>query len=132
MIEKITACIIALAVVSVCSVPAICKPRTQETAQEKHITKLKKQIRWHKKWSAEDPVTVKLNDGTKVKGYLAEIADDHFILTNRSGGEPQSIEYSQVKDFKEGLGSKSIIGLGVGLGVLVILGVCVVSHGCVN
>ena len=132
MIKKVIICILALAVVSACSVMANSQTRTQETAQEKHNGKLKKQIRSHKKWSAEDPVTVKLNDGTKVKGYIAEVADDHFVLTDRSGRQPQSIEYSQVKDFKEGLGFKSIIGLGVGLGVLAILGVCVVSHGCVN
>jgi len=132
MSEKIIACLLVFLVVSSCSVRAVCQQPTRETAQEKHARKMRKYLRRHKRWSAEDPITVKMTDGTKIKGYVAEVADDHFVLTDRSGGQPRSIEYSQVKDFKEGYGSKSIIGLGLGFGFLAILVGCLVSHGCVN
>src|ERR1041385_5029452 len=44
-------------------------------------------------------VTVKLKDTTEVRGFIREIADDHFVVKSNSGAL-YSISYSQVEKFK--------------------------------
>jgi hypothetical protein len=86
-------------------------------------------------------VTIKLKDKTEVRGFIRDIADDHFVVKSNSGAL-YSISYGQVekfkankrdvggRDFMTGPSSvkKVIGGFAIGIGVLVIA--CVVSRRC--
>jgi hypothetical protein len=108
--------------------------RAQQPAnkEEKHALKIKKQIASQKRWNAEDPITINLQDGSKVKGYIAEVFDDHFIITDRRGRQPISVDYAQVKGTKTGFGANSKIAFGIGGGVLAVLAICAISRRCVE
>jgi len=69
---------------------------------------------------------VKLNDGTKLKGYISEANADGFTLirTDAQPGAAVQIGYQDVDEFKahgKGLSttSKVLIGTGIGVGVTV-------------
>jgi hypothetical protein len=100
--------------------------------EHKHVRKMKKQVASQKRWNPEDPITISLADGTKVKGYIAEVFDDHFMITDRRGRQPTSVDYAQVKETKTGFGSQSKIAFGIGGGVLAVLAICLLSRRCVN
>lgn len=42
-------------------------------------------------------IIVKYNDGTKLKGYLTEVKDDTFGVTETKTGNVTNIQYAQVK-----------------------------------
>lgn len=96
----------------------------QSKAQDKAAHKNMKYIKRLKKWAKDDPVTVKLFDGTMVKGYITEATDDHFVVINRETSQSTTIDYYQVKDIDVGLGKKTRIGLGIAAGVLVLAVIC--------
>ena len=45
-------------------------------------------------------VEIKLKDGTKLKGYVSEVKDSGFVLTNEDTGISNEIPYLQVKQVK--------------------------------
>jgi hypothetical protein len=89
--KRIHSLVIALAIPHIFSVPGTCQQ--QIASQEKQVRKIRKYVTRLKRWAPEDPITVKLNDGTKVKVYIAEVTNDHFVVTNRSGGQPTTIDW---------------------------------------
>lgn len=69
-------------------------------------------------------IIVKYNDGTKVKGYLTEIKDDTFGITETKTGNITNIQYAQVRSVNKDAippAAKFLIGLGVVVGGLLIL-----------
>jgi hypothetical protein len=46
-------------------------------------------------------VEVKLRDKTKLKGFVQQIADDHFVISDSRSSATTSIVYAQVKHVKE-------------------------------
>ncbi|HKP73635.1 MAG TPA: hypothetical protein VJT82_11895 [Pyrinomonadaceae bacterium] len=70
-------------------------------------------------------VTVKLQDGTKVKGYITEAAGDHFTVMQtdkKSAGTTMRIDYDEVRQLSgKGMSktSKTLVGVGVGVAVTV-------------
>lgn len=125
------ASLLAVLLITTC-VPLVRAQQQQASQEEKHVLKIKKQVTSQKRWNAEDPITINLQDGTKVKGYIAEVFDDHFIITDRRGRQPISVNYAQVKGTKTGFGSNSKIAFGIGGGVLAVLAICVISRRCVE
>jgi hypothetical protein len=70
-------------------------------------------------------VQVKLRDGTKLKGYIKEATDEHFIVVNEKTGAAAQILYPQVKTAKGNnltTGAKIAIVVGVILAVALIVG----------
>lgn len=68
-------------------------------------------------------VTVKLQDGSKLKGNVSEAGEDSFTLTDTKTGQSRTLAYSEVSQVKgTGLsrGAKIGIGVGIGVGVLAI------------
>jgi hypothetical protein len=70
--------------------------------------------------------SVKLNDGTKLKGYISEAAAEHFTLmrTDKQTGAALKINYRDVAEIKNrGKGmsttSKVLIGTAIGVGATV-------------
>ena len=75
-------------------------------------------------------VSVKLNDGTKLKGYVSESAADDFTLvrTDAQTGTAVKINYGDVAELKghgKGMSTTSKVLLGAGVGVGVTVGVLV-------
>ncbi len=70
-------------------------------------------------------VTVKLQDGSKLKGYISQAADDSFTLTDAKTGQTRILTYGEVTEIKKqgglSLGVKIAIGLGIAVGALALL-----------
>ena len=128
--KKYLASLLAVLLVNIC----VSSVRAQQlpSKEEKHVLKIKKQVASQKRWNADDPITVNLQDGSKVKGYIAEVFDDHFIITDRRGRQPISVGYAQVKGTKTGFGSNTKIAFGIGGAVLAVLAICAISRRCVE
>lgn len=78
-------------------------------------------------------IEVKFKDKTKIKGYITEIKDDHFVLVNRKNGASTNISYDQVKSLELGLTIFQKVGLVTGLTVLafgIITAICVANGSC--
>jgi hypothetical protein len=70
-------------------------------------------------------VEVKLRDKTKLKGYISEIGEDYFVVTDAKTGTATTVAYPQVKQVKGNnlsTGAKIAIGVGVVIGVLLLIG----------
>ena len=96
----------------------------QQTREEKAATKIKKYVKTIKKWSKDDPLKVTMLDGTKIRGYVTEATDDHFVLEDRKTKQLTTIDYKQVKDVGVGVGNKTKIALGIAAGGLILAVVC--------
>ena len=67
-------------------------------------------------------IKVKLKDGTKLKGYVSEINDNDFSVTNAKTGKATVISYSSAKQVKgNNLSSGTIITLAFVAAIIVIL-----------
>jgi hypothetical protein len=67
----------------------------------------------------EAKVQVKLKDGTKLKGFISEITDDYFVVTNEKDGQSTAIPYPQAKQVKgNNLSTGATIAIAVGVALL--------------
>ncbi|MDQ3710597.1 MAG: hypothetical protein M3388_00015 [Acidobacteriota bacterium] len=69
-------------------------------------------------------VNVKMLNGTKMKGFISQIGDDSFTLTDSKTKQTSTLAYSDVAQVKgTGLSttSKILIGVGVGVAVTVVV-----------
>jgi hypothetical protein len=65
-------------------------------------------------------IEIKLSDGTRLKGYVSETAEDHFVIVDDKTGTT-AVPYPQVKKVKgNNLSSGAQIAIAVGIFVLVI------------
>jgi hypothetical protein len=96
---------------------AIAKARAQEIAAGKRSV-----------------VYVKLRDGTELRGYISETGNDSFTITDKETNKAVSVSYGDVVTLKGkgkgGLstGSKVLIIVGFGVGILVAVVAVVLSH----
>jgi len=64
---------------------------------------------------------IKLRDGKKLKGYVAQIADDHFVVVDVKTSAPTAVPYPQVKQVKgNNLSTGAQIAIAVIIAVVVI------------
>ena len=68
-------------------------------------------------------VEVKLKDNTKLKGYIGEIAEEHFTVINPRHGTVTPVPYAQVQKIKS---TNHAGAFALGLGAAVIGGVLIV------
>lgn len=72
-------------------------------------------------------VEVKLQDRTKLKGYLSEVTGEHFVVTDAKTGAATRVLYPQVKQVKgQNLSSGARIAIGLALTAAVLLAVVLV------
>lgn len=69
-------------------------------------------------------VTVKMNDKTKVVGYISEIQNEYFVVTDMNSAATTTLAYAgvtQVKGNNLSTGAKIAIGVGIAVAVIIIL-----------
>jgi len=72
--------------------------------------------------------TIKLNDGTRVKGYVYSAGDDDFVIRDRKTGAPTTIRYADVKSVDDNRGHSTarnvliIVGAGAAIAIAAVFG----------
>lgn len=79
---------------------------------------------------AKAKATIKLKDGTKVKGYVAQAGEDDFMMRDRKTDAPTTIRYADVLKVEENRGHSTArnIAIGVAIGVgafLAVIGIAI-------
>jgi hypothetical protein len=134
MFKKSFAIILACLLVQMLSVqPATAKSKEEKQAQ---LTQ-KVKIEISKLGVGRDArVEVKLQDRTKLAGYISETKDDSFILTDPKTGAATPVAYAdvtQIKGHNLSTGAKVAIGVAIGVAVVVIvLAIWWSNHGLWN
>jgi len=81
---------------------------------------------------AKAKATIRLKDGTKNKGYVAQAGEDNFVMRDRKTDAPTTIRYADVSKVEENRGHSTArniaIGVSVGVGaVLAVLGILIAT-----
>jgi len=129
VIKRLAALAIAGLVMNLACLPFV-SAQEQLTREEKQARKIKKQVNKLERYASDDPVTVRLRDGDKVKGYISDVAEDYFVITNNKSSQPVVVHYSNVRDISVGMGSTTKIALAIGGGFLALFAICAVTHRC--
>lgn len=69
-------------------------------------------------------IEIKLRDKSKLKGYIKEANQDHFVLVSSATGSATEVAYPQVKQVKGNnfsTGAKVAIGIGIGIAILLLV-----------
>ena len=69
-------------------------------------------------------VEVKLHDKTRLKGFISEIGENGFVVTDRVTGASNSVAYADVKQIKGNnlsTGAKIAIGVGIAVGLILLI-----------
>lgn len=69
-------------------------------------------------------INVKLKDGTKLKGYISEVNENNFVVTNHKSGVSTEVPYANAKQVKGNnlsTGAKVAIGVGIAVAVIAIV-----------
>lgn len=94
-----------------------------QAASTNAVEKIKTDIR-KRGMGSEFKVVVKMKDGTKLKGYISQILDDSFDLTDAKTKQPTTIPYRDVAEVKkQGWSTAAKIALGVGIGAVAVAAV---------
>ncbi len=67
----------------------------------KSTENIKADIAAHAAAAHDSKITIKLKDGSKLKGYISSAKDVSFVLTNEETGKSTEISYLQVKQVKK-------------------------------
>ena len=76
--------------------------------------------------------TIKLKDGSKIKGYIAQSEEDNFVIRDRKTNAPTTIRYADVAKVEENRGHSTArniaIGVGIGVGALLLAIAISIAH----
>lgn len=61
--------------------------------------------------------TVRLKNGTKIKGYVAEARDSDFVIRDRQTNEPHTVSYQDVAKVEKNGGHSMARNLGIGIAI---------------
>jgi hypothetical protein len=73
----------------------------------------------------EARVRVKLRDNARLKGYISEVGEDYFVVTDTSAGTTIKVIYADVKEVegrKLSTGAAIAIGVGIAVGIVALIG----------
>jgi len=76
-------------------------------------------------------VEVKLKDKTRLKGYISEIGENEFAVTDPKTGASNTVAYADVKQIKGNnmsTGAKIAIGVAVGVGLVLLISWLIATH----
>ena len=108
----------------VCFAPAAAG--TKAGGEAKFAAKVKREIA-RLGTGPEARVEVKLRDKTRVAGYVSEVSEDHFAVTDAKTGTVTVVPYPQVRQAKgNNLTTNQRIAIGLGITAAVLLLVLVI------
>ena len=81
-----------------CAVEAV-RAETREDNQARTAEKVKEGIT-RLGTGEQARVELKLRDKTKLKGYVSEVSDDHFVVVDKKTGAATRVSYGQVQQVK--------------------------------
>ena len=76
-------------------------------------------------------VDVKLRDKTRLKGYVSEIGETEFVVTDAKTGASNKVAYAnvaQVKGNNLSTGAKIGIGIGIGVGLTILVVLLIIAN----
>lgn len=119
MFKKLLSLTLAVLVINLaCAASVSANPLT--TKEPQFVEKVKAGVA--KLGTGQDAhIEVKLQDGTKLKGYISEANDDGFVLMNAKTNAAVPVAYPQVKQVKGNNLSQGVVLL-IGIGALILLG----------
>ncbi len=118
MLKKYLVLALSVLVINL-SLSAVAFAKTNEEKDAEFAEKVKAQIATLGT-GTDAKIEVKLKDGTKLKGYVVEIADDHFCVMDSSTAKSTSVSYPQVKQAK-GHSHKSNVIFAIGFAAVIVL-----------
>jgi hypothetical protein len=85
---------------------------------ERRVEKIKADVA--KRVGKKSRVTIKLQDGSKLKGHVTQAGEDSFTLIDSKTGQTSTLAYRDVTEVKvQGLSLTAKILIGVGIAVVV-------------
>ncbi len=94
---------------------------SEEEARARHIEKVKAAIA-KLGTGAQARIEVRLLDNSRVKGYISERGDDHFVVMDVGTGVASTVTYPQVKQVKgNNLSTGVRVAITVGLFVFLLV-----------
>jgi len=72
--------------------------------------------------------TIKLNDGSKVKGYVYSAGDEDFVIRDRNTDTPTTVRYANVKSVDDNRGHSVarniliVVGIGAAVTIAAVFG----------
>lgn len=105
--------------------------RPQSSSQNQDVEKIK--IKVAKLGVGEKArATVRMKDGTKIKGYIAQARDNDFVIRDRKTNEPHTIAYQDVVKVESNRGHSLArnlaIGIAIGAGAVITIIAILVAH----
>lgn len=76
-------------------------------------------------------VEVKRRDKTRLKGYISEISENEFVVTDVKTGASNKVAYAEVKQIKGNnmsTGAKIAIGVAVAVGLILLISWLIATH----
>ena len=76
-------------------------------------------------------IEVKLRDKTRLKGYVSEIGETEFVVTDAKTGASNKVAYAnvaQVKGNNLSTGAKIGIGIGIGVGLTILVVLLIIAN----
>jgi preprotein translocase subunit SecF len=118
---------------AVVELAAATKPATNRQSDPQVATIEKVKIKIAKLGvGADAKATIRLKDGSKVKGYVAQAGEDDFVIRDRKTGAPTTIRYADVAKVEENRGHSTArniaIGIGIGVGALLLAIAISIAH----
>lgn len=95
----------------------------QKLTDDAQTVKIRKDL-MKRETGEKSKIIIKLRDGREIKGYIAEMNADDFVIANSKNNQRETIAYSDaVKIKKSGLslGAKMAIGVGVVIAVAAVV-----------
>ena len=123
MFKKYLTVILAVFVINL-SLSAAAFAQTKSEKEAKFAEKVKASVT--KIGTGKDArVEVKLKGGTNIKGYVSQINENEFVVTDSKTGQLIPVPYANVKLFighPFSKGARIAIGIGIAFGILLVLG----------
>jgi hypothetical protein len=102
---------------------AMAKPQKTLTPAEAHIKVAKLGL------GEKARATITLKNGTKVKGYVARVDDNEFVIRDKKTDTPTTIRYEDVVKVDENRGHSMAknLGLGIAIGIGAVILVALIA-----